>query len=372
MQIKPKFLSILLILSLAISIVALLEVTPLVSATGITHVVGQSGRGTIASGTSITVTMAATPASGNLLISGVGWCESTGAVTVSSITETGVTWTGQVSKNNGWDNSAIWVGVVGAGASKTVTITLSGSGAQYGAVADIYEYSGLLTTGFLDKTASNAGGTASPNTGTTATTTQATELWIGVTEIETWGQSTPTNLFTLYDGAEGSNAATAFLEKIVSSTGTANSGTTVAGANGWTGCIATFKGVGDTTSPTFGTVSATNTLTSTSATITCTVSDDVAVSFNSVRTNNTGSWAGTNQTAQSGGSASLTLTWNGTVGNHVGVQIWANDTSNNVALSSITYFTLTASGWTKTFEGTTTGNIEGVPRTQIGSVDGVP
>lgn len=132
----------------------------------------------------------------------------------------------------------------------------------------------------------------------------------------------------------------------------------------------------DTTPPTFGSIAATNTLAGASTTLSCSVSDDNAVSFNYIATNNTGSWTGTNQTAQSGGSASLILTWNATVGNVVGVQVWANDTSNNNAYSSITYFTLTASsGWTRgisTVPNNRISSIGGVPLSKIHSVGGVP
>jgi hypothetical protein len=111
----------------------------------------------------------------------------------------------------------------------------------------------------------------------------------------------------------------------------------------------TNSGGGDTTPPTFGAISATNTIAGSSATISCTVSDDVAVSFNRIATNNTGSWV--NQTAQAGGSASLTLTWNAS-GGVIAVQVWGNDTSGNQAYSTVTYFTLTtASTFGKTSAG---------------------
>ena len=134
-------------------------------------------------------------------------------------------------------------------------------------------------------------------------------------------------------------------------------------------------GTTDTTVPTFGVISATNTLAGQSATVSCTVADNVAVSFNYVGTNNSGVWTDANQTAVAGAAASLTLTWNATVGNVVGVQVWANDTTNNQAYSAITYFTLTAAG---SFSGKYLGvddgdyaNILGVDPSKFSSINGM-
>jgi hypothetical protein len=166
--------------------------------------------------------------------------------TISSISQTGVTWIKQISKTNPTDldhtqDTEIWAGVVGSGASATITITLAYY-ANAGGIADVCEYSGMLTSGFLDKTATNSGLSSSPDTGTTATTAQADELWIGCTGLNgSRSQSTPTNGFTLLDGAVYSSCSCAYLEKIVSATGTANSGTTGSGSAYWAGCIATFK-----------------------------------------------------------------------------------------------------------------------------------
>jgi hypothetical protein len=200
-----------------------------------------NARGTASNSNTVSVTLSSTPTNGNLLIAVIGI--RTININVSSIAQTGVTWTKQVSKNN-WDEGQnldveIWAGVVGSGASTNITITLSGSASN--AVADVCEYSGLPTSGFLDKTATNKGLSAYPDTGTTATTSWADELWIGATNTQGGDQSNPTNGFTLLDGITYAYAlSVGYLEKIVSSTGTANSGTTTPAGNYWVGCIATF------------------------------------------------------------------------------------------------------------------------------------
>lgn len=208
----------------------------------ITRVQGNA-RGTSATST-ISVTMASTPTNGNVLVAIIGisnWYAP--LLNVSSINQTGVTWTKQISEteSNYYSDIEIWLGVVSSGASTSITINLSG--APYpGAVADVCEYSGVATTSFLDKTAVNTDSTQYPDTGTTGTTTQATELWIGgCMSVANATQSSPRNGFALLDGAVYSTyMSLAYLEKIVSSTGTANSGTTT-GIQRWAGCIATFK-----------------------------------------------------------------------------------------------------------------------------------
>jgi len=219
----------------------------------ITRVQGNA-RGTSTTAT-ISVTIASTPISGNVLVAGIAACKYGAYVTVNSITQTGVTWTKQISKSYKtytYVTTEIWFGVVGDGASTTVTIALS-SDAGYGGIADICEYSGVATTDFLDKTATLGGYTNAPKTGTTATTTQADELWIG-SIIATGGQTTPINGFTLLDGVVYQVVSEAYLEKIVSTTGTAGSGTSTSSSTDWAGCIATFKAAaaGPTTKKYFG------------------------------------------------------------------------------------------------------------------------
>ena len=203
-------------------------------------------QGTSTSST-ISVSLSNTPASGDVLIATIGTYRTISSTprTVSSITETGVTWTRQTSQTDTSGNDArdveIWLGTVGSGASTSISISLSGAPAA--AVADVCEYSGIAASSSLDKTAGTYGQSTSTNTGTTSTTAQNSELWIGGIIVEgNNAQTTPTNGFTVRDGAVYNSAMSlAYLEKIVSATGTANSGTTISTSQYWTGCIATFK-----------------------------------------------------------------------------------------------------------------------------------
>lgn len=220
----------------------------------ITHIVGQSGRGTGDSNISLAVTMAATPTNGNVLLAVVGVTDTDGYKTVTSIVETNVAWTLQLrvqaypaNWSDSYMNIEIWYGVVSPSASTDVTVNLSAA-PNNRVTADIYEYSGMATSSFLDRTASNSGIANQTDTGTTANTTQNDELWIGgiVAVDPGTDQTTPTQSFTLYDGVHehsstGRKTSLGYLEKIVAATGAANSGTTVSNSD-WTGCIATFKG----------------------------------------------------------------------------------------------------------------------------------
>lgn len=209
----------------------------------------QGNKKGISNTSSITITLDSAPINGNALVAVITNEDISSLCTVSSISQSGVTWTKQESNSlevpaGLFHDIEIWFGVVGSGASSSLTVTLS-EVPEYGAVANVCEYSGLATSDFLDQTAFNSGVTSPTDTGTTDETTQADELWIGAIYAR-FEQYTPTNGFTLMDGATFNFHSNAYLEKIVSSTGTANSGTTETQER-WVGCIATFKASGGAT-----------------------------------------------------------------------------------------------------------------------------
>jgi hypothetical protein len=232
-----------------------LNFTGLVHASGITRVQGNA-RGTWSSGSSVTVTMTNPPANGHVLVLTFASRVSDynplcfiSSISQSNSTSGGsVTWTRQI--NNSYSFSGgnqhwaceIWFGVDSGGSgNKTLVIhlTVAPAGILADAIADVCEYSGVATSNFLDQTAKNNGYSVAPDTGTTNTTSQANELWIGCINLISGGQTTPTNSFTLLDGVENTQCSNAYLEKIVSSTGKANCRTS-GSSNYWVGCIATF------------------------------------------------------------------------------------------------------------------------------------
>ena len=78
--------------------------------------------------------------------------------------------------------------------------------------------------------------------------------------------------------------------------------------------------------------------------LSCTLTDDVAVSSYMFSWNNTGDWVNQTATSVSGASVTATLngTWNSSAGSAIAVEVYANDSSNNWAVSPQYNFTLTS------------------------------
>ena len=209
---------------------------------------------------SFNINLSQTPTNGNVLILCYIANATTNPASVSSISQTGVSWTSAFTFGY-TEDCEIWIGIVSSGAGTTITVNYSGgSGGSYGEIADVCEWSGVVTGSYLDQTAANNGGhSATLDTGTTSTTTQTVELWIGVVGGESNSSisgdlSSPTNGFTLLDGVPV-NVATSvymvegYLYEIVSTTGKADSGATSPSSIYWSGCIATFKAASSATQP---------------------------------------------------------------------------------------------------------------------------
>jgi hypothetical protein len=212
--------------------------------TGISRVQGNYK----ASGTGITlnVTLGTTPTVGNMLVIAI-FCQGSSGITVSKVNTTGVTWvlaaacTSEFFANT---RSEIWAGVVNSVAGINATVTFTGS---TNAILDICEYSGLKTSGYLDKTASQATNNyyIIP-TGTTATTTQYSELEVAA--IGSWQDTAanlydPINGFSMLDGIGVGSNALAFMEKIVLDKEAAftHAETSYITHEQGAACIATFK-----------------------------------------------------------------------------------------------------------------------------------
>jgi hypothetical protein len=206
--------------------------------------------------TPFSLALAQTPAAGNVLIATFGsfngyFVDSS----VTSITQSNVAWSRRV-KNQSSDNVfdvEVWVGVVSSsgGAGQTLTVTLNSAPSQ-GVTAEICEYSGLSPN--MDVYAVNNGNGVTTDTGTTSMTRFANELWVGAIFTYNREQGSERNGFTKLDGVYNGNFNSfVYLEKIVSSTSTANSGTTTTGIydpSNWYGCIATFVANGTNTTVT--------------------------------------------------------------------------------------------------------------------------
>ncbi len=218
-----------------------------ISASPIQQAVGRQ----IAAAGTITVTLAAAAAAGNNLIASVGTDDET--VTVTSITGGGVTWRRirQTTGNGtGKSTAEIWSGEASSGAGTTILVGMSVASAEK--IANVSEWSGLITVTPEDQTGGTNGSSVSPSSGTTPTTTQANELCIGA--VATHGTATPsagpTNSFTNFtSGTIGSTLQLLSAYRVVSATGSYSTGWTMA-TNTWAGAIATFKAAAATGIPT--------------------------------------------------------------------------------------------------------------------------
>lgn len=172
--------------------------------------------------------------------------KTTAVDAVSGISQTGATWQYASNSANSNVDVEIWYANNVSGAGTSVTISVSTSKVA----ATIVEYSGLATSSVLDQVASTSstGTGTSPSSGTTPTTNQASELWVGgLANVNTNTYSAQTNSFTevaesaTTGGSPGTKSNSAFEEKIVSATGAASVSATLSGSVEWAGTIATFK-----------------------------------------------------------------------------------------------------------------------------------
>jgi hypothetical protein len=195
--------------------------------------------------TTIAVNMVTAPANGNTMIAVIS-TRGTSSDRVTSITQTGATWTRAAQTvGTAGTTTEIWVAPNVAAAAAAVTINQ----ASLLSAAVVLEYSGVLAVSPLDKTASTTGSSTAAATGTTVATTQAIELWIGGSGLvsSSYTLGNPNNSFTAVASAQSShttaasNAKVYALERIVGGTGTASSGGTVSTSSQWSGAIATFK-----------------------------------------------------------------------------------------------------------------------------------
>jgi hypothetical protein len=193
----------------------------------------------------IMVNMGTAPANGNTMIAVIS-TRGTSANRVSGITQTGATWSRAAQTvGTAGTTTEIWYAPNVSSAAAAVSITQ----ANLRSAAVVMEYSGVLAVSPLDQTANTTGSSTAAVTGTTPTTTQANELWIGGIgyNSSTPTLGTPNNSFVSVANAQstnttaGNNAKVYALERIVTATGTANSGGTLTASAQWSGAIATFK-----------------------------------------------------------------------------------------------------------------------------------
>lgn len=179
-------------------------------------------------------------AAGNLLVAGLQDSVDPAGITLSDTR--GNTWVkavGLYASGPGLSGSIWYVENCAAGAN---TVTVAGGTASFQEL-DIAEYSGAATSSPLDQTAIATSSSTAPDSGATATTSQAAELVVGLIALSgvrtvTWGNS--------FTGRQSSNNTVNrqadFGDLVVSSTGAYHAAATLSSASDWVAAVATFRG----------------------------------------------------------------------------------------------------------------------------------
>jgi hypothetical protein len=189
-------------------------------------------------GSQAIATFTTTPASGHFLIAIVG-------TYAGSTIDTPSGWQTAINESGGGGSTpsqAIFYKTAGAGESKSLTVTASGSNSEVG--LQIYEYQNIDAVSPVDCSNSNSGYGKTVTTNS-VTTTQATDVIIvgivitGGTSFNSW-----TNSFTEQNDFKRSSSLVrtyAGGDRIVSSTGAYSSGAMAGSSNYWRAQIVAFK-----------------------------------------------------------------------------------------------------------------------------------
>lgn len=225
------------------------------SGTGIRLVQSASIQGT--GGKSVSLNFPNSNAAGNLILAFVRMSSTSQTVTLADTA--GNIYTdavGQVQTTDGHQIHLFYAKNV-AGGTNTVTATFSGSN-NHPWLA-VLEYSGLSTSGPLDKTAHAQGNGNTVNSGPTAVTAAANELVFAATGMQaSWsGQITAGSGYTLVQQNPGSSTAAAE-QQVVSATGSYSGVFALSSSANWSAVVATFSADAIVSSPAITTTSLPN------------------------------------------------------------------------------------------------------------------
>jgi hypothetical protein len=204
----------------------------------------------VASTTSTTLSFTSATTGGNKIIVAL----RIGGTSTAAITDGTNTYNNDVSLAHTGLGTAYIFSVDNASSVTTLTCTLTGGAATIRWA--IYEYSGIATSGSLDKTSSlyTAATSSSVNSGNTATTAQASELLFGALATNATNETThagTTQSYVLEDTVPTSSTVRLATEDVVvSATGAYQADfTNVDSGTDHIALIATYKAAGASTTP---------------------------------------------------------------------------------------------------------------------------
>lgn len=213
----------------------------------------QTKQGSTTSST-LTITLDAATTAGNALVVMIATSGTTSNPTsVSAVTLGGSADNfAQVSTYGSASDAAIgacWLDLNCAGGQTSVAITVAGGTGTLATLASVYEWSGLYPVSPFDQTSNGVStGSTSWSSGTSPTTTQATEVWFGAvftTESSAGTITGPSSPWT--NLAQVSQTQGSFEDRwmsgyqVVSSTGTATYSGTVSPSSQWIAKVVTFR-----------------------------------------------------------------------------------------------------------------------------------
>jgi autotransporter-associated beta strand protein len=242
------------------------------ASTGLARVQTNTGNTGASAAATLSVVMDTVPLAGNTLVAVIATRGTTsGGNIVTSISQTGAAWVRAAEAHNTSMTTEIWYAPNLSGAAQAITINQG----SFLSAAVVMEYSGVLSANPLDQTKGATGTSIAAVTGTTATTTQANELWIGgigfAHRTRTLGSLlnsfTAVGNSTSIHATNANNARVYALERFANATGTAFSGGTLSSSTQWAGTIATFRMLAPTTMALVGAAAGNYTLTGLSGSV---------------------------------------------------------------------------------------------------------
>lgn len=198
------------------------------------------------SGTTLSVTTGASVPVGNTIIVTIASDGNNGNISVSDTGGNTYTKDADISSGNGGGNDVritVWSAPVTTALSAGALITVSSPNLAKSIQA--MQVSGLLTSSYVDKTATATNTGTSASSGNTITTSQSDELLVGavgaaLSTLNITGASSPWTSFPQV--TPGSNGTTLLTEyQIVGSTGTYAAAGTLSASGVWSAAIVTYK-----------------------------------------------------------------------------------------------------------------------------------
>lgn len=206
----------------------------------------QSGVDSGGSGNHPSLTLVSTPAAGNLIVVTFFINDRNGGIDISNVSGgyTLIPGHGDVGFNNQLHMWSYYK-IAGVGESKTISADIDDVRGWVVAASE-YHDSAVGASWVFDKAAENQGTSTNGDSGTTATTSQVSEVWYAaIGNVNNSAQSLPTNSF-IQDatqssgGASNSTVTGGIYHRIAAGTGTANTTVSIAGSHPWAGMVATF------------------------------------------------------------------------------------------------------------------------------------